>query len=50
LFCDDEGVHHQLTVGYAPEQNKMGVAGRKNLPFLARISKDPKDLSELLHV
>ena len=24
LFCDDEGVHHQLTVGYAPEQKKMG--------------------------
>ncbi|CAL2225681.1 unnamed protein product [Prunus armeniaca] len=27
-FCEDEGVEHQLTVGYAPEQN--GVSERKN--------------------
>ena len=27
-FCEDEGVDHQLTVGYAPEQN--GVSERKN--------------------
>lgn len=27
-FCDDEGVKHQLTVGYTPQQN--GVSERKN--------------------
>ncbi|CAL2249603.1 unnamed protein product [Prunus armeniaca] len=27
-FCEDEGAEHQLTVGYAPEQN--GVSERKN--------------------
>ena len=27
-FCEDEGVEHQLTVGYAPEQN--GVSEGKN--------------------
>lgn len=27
-FCDDEGVEHQLTVGYTPQQN--GVSERKN--------------------
>ncbi|KAL5569040.1 hypothetical protein UlMin_025615 [Ulmus minor] len=27
-FCEDKGVRHQLTVGYAPEQN--GVSKRKN--------------------
>ena len=27
-FCEDEGMEHQLTVGYAPEQN--GVSERKN--------------------
>ncbi|CAA0825713.1 cysteine-rich RLK (RECEPTOR-like protein kinase) 8 [Striga hermonthica] len=27
-FCEDEGVNHQLTGGYAPEQN--GVSERKN--------------------
>jgi transposase InsO family protein len=27
-FCEEEGVEHQLTVGYAPEQN--GVSERKN--------------------
>ncbi|KAL5573510.1 hypothetical protein UlMin_023107 [Ulmus minor] len=27
-FCEDEGVHHQLTAGYALEQN--GVSKRKN--------------------
>lgn len=27
-FCEDEGVEHQQTVGYAPEQN--GVSERKN--------------------
>ena len=27
-FCEDEGVEHQQTVGYAPQQN--GVSERKN--------------------
>lgn len=27
-FCDDEGITHQLTVGYTPQQN--GVSERKN--------------------
>ena len=27
-FCEDEGVEHQQTVGYAPKQN--GVSERKN--------------------
>ena len=27
-FCEDEGVHHQLTVCYMPQQN--GVLERKN--------------------
>jgi hypothetical protein len=33
LFCDDEGEHHQLTVGYAPEQNKMGWLEEKTYFF-----------------
>ena len=43
-FCEDEGIHHQLTVGYAPEQN--GVSERKNRTIMemARTMLAEKDM------
>lgn len=43
-FCEDEGVQHQLTFGYTPQQN--GVSERKNkiVMEMARCMLQEKDL------
>ena len=49
-FCEDEGVEHQLKVGYAPEQNEVSERKNRTVMEMARTMLMDKGLPKIFWV